>query len=193
MAFPTPYDYQRHKTHAGITAAEYMAIEEYTERRHEFIYGDMIWLPDITLLHSRIKTNIWMTLHKQFDNTSFESFGGMLKIEAVKDKVILYPGFAAAKEANQHPDSYFIQEPILIGEMLTPVTGDYNKEEKFSYYKNIPSLQYYMLVELEEPSVWLHSKAADESWHSDFYSSLSEAIQLPLLDTILSLSDIYED
>ncbi len=53
-----------------------------------------------------------------------------------------------------------VLNPILIVEVLSPSTADYDRQNKFRIYRSIPSFSEYLLVEQDEPFVERYSKQA---------------------------------
>jgi Uma2 family endonuclease len=64
--------------------------------------------------------------------------------------------------------------------------------DKFLEYRNLPSLQYYMLAEPEYYHVYLHSKNSEGLWMSETYRKLTDIIKLPLMDADLPLAEMYK-
>ena len=60
-------------------------------------------------------------------------------------------------------------------------------------YKNIPSLQYYLIVSQYEFLVESYSRVDDSSsWLYDVYEDKNDIVNFTKLDLKISLSDIYE-
>lgn len=80
--------------------------------------------------------------------------------------------------------------PILIVEVLSPSTADYDRQNKFRIYRVIPSFSEYLLVEQDEPFVERYSKQA-EGWLLSDFSSLEVSISLDSVAIALSMAEIY--
>ena len=55
-------------------------------------------------------------------------------------------------------------EPKLIVEVLFPSTAAYDRGLKFSHYRNLPSLQEYVFVDLDTGAVDCYTLGADGLW-----------------------------
>ena len=64
--------------------------------------------------------------------------------------------------------------------------------DKFIEYRNLNSLEYYLLAEPEYYHVTLHSKTNQGVWMSETYRKLTDIIKLPLIGAELPLSEIYK-
>ena len=81
----------------------------------------------------------------------------------------------------------------MIIEVLSKSSVLNDRVRKLRRYKNIPSLQYYLIVSQYEFLVEVYSRFDDSSsWLYDVYENETNIINFPKLDAKLSLSDIYE-
>ena len=92
------------------------------------------------------------------------------------------------------PDAYLdtLTNPVLIVEVLSPSTADYDKGAKFDHYRTIESLQEYILVWQDKKRVARYTKRDDGSWVlNDFIGDEAE-ITLTSIDCRLTMEDIYD-
>jgi Uma2 family endonuclease len=83
-------------------------------------------------------------------------------------------------------------EPALVMEVLSPTTRALDLNEKLEEYKTVPTLEYIVLVDTDEPFVRVYRRAADRVWDADKTVKLDAAVDFPLFDFRLALSDLYE-
>ncbi len=84
-----------------------------------------------------------------------------------------------------------ILNPILVVEVLSPPTRDYDRGQKFQQYRRLPSLREYLTVAQGAPHVEHWSREAENrAWFAE-YEDMSQTIQLPSLGIDLPLSEIY--
>ncbi|MGA9997346.1 MAG: Uma2 family endonuclease, partial [Pyrinomonadaceae bacterium] len=86
-----------------------------------------------------------------------------------------------------------LTNPTLIVEVLSPTTEAFDRGDKFTYYKSIPSFGEYLLIAQHRPHVTQYVKQRDGSWSYCEVNSLADTLQLPTLDCVLSLSEVYLD
>jgi Uma2 family endonuclease len=66
---------------------------------------------------------------------------------------------------NRDPqDKNTATNPSVIVEVLSPRTERYDRDEKFSHYRRIPSLASYVLISQEEQRLEVFSRNSDGSW-----------------------------
>ena len=82
--------------------------------------------------------------------------------------------------------------PSIIIELLSTSTRNYDKGEKFTLYRDIESLQEYILVDTEKVYVEKHLRNEDNSWQLTDYRSLENNFSISTVKLEILLSDIYE-
>lgn len=80
--------------------------------------------------------------------------------------------------------------PILIVEVLSSFTADYDRENKFCTYRSIHSFSEYLLVEQDEPFVERYSKQV-QGWLLSDFNGLEKSISLELIGIELPMVEIY--
>ncbi|HEY0048100.1 MAG TPA: Uma2 family endonuclease, partial [Pyrinomonadaceae bacterium] len=82
--------------------------------------------------------------------------------------------------------------PVVLIEVLSPTTADYERGKKFWHYQSIESLREYLLIAQDEIRVEHLIKQADGRWQVAEYTSIEKEIELPSIEIVLKLSEIYE-
>ena len=82
--------------------------------------------------------------------------------------------------------------PSLIIEILSPSTEAYDRGDKFTYYKSIPSFREYLLIAQHRPHVSQFIKQPDDSWVFREFNSLNDTIKLETLSCEMTLDEIYQ-
>ncbi|KAF0216989.1 MAG: hypothetical protein FD167_5161, partial [bacterium] len=81
--------------------------------------------------------------------------------------------------------------PSLVIEILSPSTEAFDRGDKFSYYKSIPSFCEYLLVAQHRPHITQFVKQNDNKWLNTEANSLTESLYLPSIDATLLLEEVY--
>jgi Uma2 family endonuclease len=176
---------------AKMSVEEYIAFEETSETRHEYINGKLYEMPGTTDLHNDICFNITAKLKQLIRLTAFRAYMESVKVRIKNDKDYTYPDIFVTDDRDK--DSPLIKRyPTVIIEVLSDKTRVYDKTDKFIRYQNIESLQHYLTVEPEKTIVECYSKQEDGSWEVETFTQISDVISLTALNIQLSISDIYE-
>ncbi len=173
----------------NMTDAEYLSLEETALIRHELFHSNLIEMPGGTVYHETLVMNIGFWLRSILGEKSFKVFLSGLKLR-ISDSVYFYPDVLITNEVFKNP--LFSSSPIFVAEVLSPGTRSFDTADKFLEYRNLPSLQYYLLAEPEYYHVTLHYKTNEGVWMSETYRKLADIIKLPLVGTELPLSEIYK-
>jgi Uma2 family endonuclease len=68
----------------------------------------------------------------------------------------------------------------------------YNRGDKSTHYKSIPSFCEYLLIAQHRPHVSQYIRQADDSWLQYEYNDLTDIVKLTSVGGELSLQEIYE-
>ncbi|BAY92500.1 MULTISPECIES: Uma2 family endonuclease [unclassified Tolypothrix] len=176
-------------TERRYTLDEYHAIEEKAEGRSEYRDGEIVDIPGRTLKHSRIGRNILAYLTFLLRDTQFEPINSDLRLWIPEYRRGVYPDVMVFDGEPQLNDGRLneVLNPLLIVEVLSPSTADYNHQNKFRIYRSIVSFSEYLLVEQDEPFVELYSKQT-QGWLLSEFKGLEVAISLDSVGLKLPMS-----
>ncbi len=177
------------------TFEEYLAIEEKAEFKSEYEKGKIYAMAGGTLDHSTISQNtgnaIANELRKKAKRCRVNNSEIKIRIEEY-DKGV-YPDVSAiCKDPafyNNRKD--VIINPLLVVEVLSKSTKDYDKGSKFTQYRSLASFREYLLVDQYEAKVASWYKVEENAWHISNARGLNAVIPLYSLDIEIQLQDIY--
>jgi len=171
---------------------EYFEIEKNSDIKHEYVFGEIFAMSGATANHNRIANAINIQLEQQLLSTSCESFISDMRtrthqqIYKYPDVVVACnPRFIAIKGLES------LTNPILMVEVLSRSTANFDQEGKFREYQQIETLNYYLLVAQNEVLATLFIKESINTWTSQSFTSLDDIINLPLINCNLSMRRIY--
>ena len=174
-----------------MSVEEYIRLELQSERRHEFINGQLIEMPGEKSINNRIALFLAAYLLQQLIHKGYQIYSHDIKVASHDRTKYFYPDVFVTKEADNTETEYIKYQPELIVEVISPSTHIMDTVDKYIAYTAIPSLKYYLIVEPEIVFVTLFSKNDEGKWEAIKYSQKSEVIDLPLLETSLPLSEVY--
>jgi Uma2 family endonuclease len=88
--------------------------------------------------------------------------------------------------------SVLVTNPSLILEVLSKGTSKYDRGSKFFRYQMIPSLKTYVLVEQNEPRVYVFHKSEAGGWDVTDFFGLEEVVYFAPLGASIAMADIYK-
>jgi Uma2 family endonuclease len=179
------------KLKTKISAEDYLAGEEISPSKHEYVYGEVYAMAGTSDNHNRIVGNLYSALLSNLRNSPCEPFMGDIKVR-VSPNVYYYPDVLVSCE--QNPESpYFRNEPILIVEVTSPSTQEIDRREKLLFYQQMPSVREYVIVEQQKMSIEIHRRQADGRWITYYFTheNADEEIEFQSVELKLPLGEIY--
>ncbi len=175
------------------TPEEYLALEEKAEFRSEYINGSIFKMAGGTEAHNDITLNIAAQFKEKLRGKC-KTFANDMKVWVEEAGTFFYPDVTVVcGERKFYKDrSDIIENPILLVEVLSKSTEEYDKNDKFLTYRNIPSFQEYVLVSQHRPAVQQFNRQTDGQWIYKATIGLNSKVYFESVDTELSLDDIYD-
>ena len=87
-------------------------------------------------------------------------------------------------------EDYFLSNPKVIVEVLSPSTEGTDRREKFINYRRIPTLEEYILIAQDTPEVTIHRRSAE--WKPTVLTSLEGIGEIQSLGLSLPLAQVYD-
>lgn len=177
--------------HQKMTAEEYLAWEAKQELRHEYIDSEILAMTGGTLPHNDIALNFYTALRPHLRDRGCRVNVSDVKVQASKNSRYFYPDLVVTCDPDDLKARDFIQHPKLIVEVLSPGTESYDRTKKLKYYRQIPSLQEYVLVDSEEIEVEIYRRGEGKMWLYYQYEP-GEAIALESIEFECPIELLYE-
>jgi len=178
-----------------ISPEEYLALEREALDKHEYFDGEIFDMAGTSEEHANISSNINVSLHFQLKKRPCKSYQSDLRVHIPKTGLYTYPDvLVVCGKPQLLEDAYLdiILNPILIVEVLSPSTADYDKGAKFDHYRTIDSLKEYVLVWQDKKRVARYTKQTDGSWTLNDFIGEDAEVDLSSIDCRLSIEDIYD-
>ena len=169
-----------------ISVEDYLAAEEESDVKHEYVHGRLYAMAGASDAHNRIVMNLSGQLYAAALKANCTNYASDMKVN-VNEYTYYYPDFMTICETDK--GDYTKQNPCLIVEVLSKSTRKTDEREKREAYLAMPSLQTYLLIDSQKRSVTKYERS-EEGW---LESTLEEAgsVAFGCLKASLSLSDIY--
>jgi Uma2 family endonuclease len=174
----------------SMSVEEYIAFEERSEIRHEFINGTLYPMPGTTDDHNDICYNIKNALKQIIKNLRVYTENVKAQITSVKDYT--YPDVLVASDPRDLEDRYIKKYPPVIFEVISKTSRLDDTVDKYIRYKNIESLQNYILVDSEKQWVEVRTKLDNGEWEAATYLPSDERFPVPALGVELTFEAVYE-
>lgn len=176
-----------------ISIADYLAGEEVSDVRHEYLGGTVHAMPGATNRHNIVAGNAFASLHGSLRGKSCQPFNSdtKVRIKFPDQTRFYYPDAMVVCSPNPTTD-HFQDRPVVIIEVLSDTTRRTDLAEKLDAYPTIPSLEVLLYVEPDIPFVTLHRRRAEGGFAIEHHSGSDAVIPLPEIEAQLALADLYE-
>lgn len=113
---------QENISSSSLTVEEYIQLELQSERRHEFINGQLIEMPGEKDINNQIAGFIYIYLVSQFRLRGYNVFMNDVKVGLPEKTKYYYPEVFLTKETSTESYAYIKFEAELIVEVISPST-----------------------------------------------------------------------
>ena len=161
--------------------------------RHEYVKGKIISMSGASRAHNLISFNIAAELHPQIIDREIEAYIGEMRVGSPAIASYFYPDIVVVSQEPRFEDDVFdtLLNPIVIIEILSPSTEAFDRGEKFSHYRQIESLQEYIIVSQDKVNVERFLRRPDE-WGYTSFQDLNQHVPIVSIECELSLQRIYQ-
>jgi Uma2 family endonuclease len=176
------------------TPEEYLEMEIEAEERHEYRNGEIIPMAGGLPNRNRITRNLCTAMTLGLRDREYEVFVADQRLWIPQDRLYTYPDVmvTALPLELQEGRKDTVINPILIVEVLSKSTADYDRTDKFAAYRTIPSFQEYLLVDQYCQQIDRYVKHSEKKWELQIYDKTDTVVQLKTIDLALNIADIYD-
>ncbi|MGG6297666.1 Uma2 family endonuclease [Leptolyngbya sp. AN02str] len=177
------------------TPEEYLEFEVNSETRHEYINGEIIPMTGGTPEHNEIASILNAALRVALKGKPYSIFVADQRLWIPAHNLYTYPDVMVVPRPleRQQGRTDTITNPIMIAEVLSKSTKSYDRDEKFSAYRTIPSFQEYLLIDQYSMHAEQYFKTDTHQWLFTEYSDAESLLSLSSIPFEIQLADLYEN
>jgi len=176
------------------SAGEYLELEREADYKSEYYKGEIFAMAGTGHNHNRIVENLSIEIGSFFKGKSCRTYSSDQRIHIPDTGLYTYPDLIIVCDKNQYLDDKkdTILNPSVIIEVLSESTEAYDRGQKFHFYRSIPSLQEYVLIDSGDFAAEVFRKNEEGFWvlASEAYR-LDDSLELASVGLTLSMADIY--
>lgn len=175
------------------TLEEYLAYEQETGIKHEFIDGEIYAMSGGTDKHSLIAINCTTEISYKLRGKPCRTYNSDMRVK-ITDIKYVYPDFSVVCGKAEFADEKhtMLINPTFVAEVMSPSSADYDRGTKSEFYRSLPSVQAYLLLDQERAFAQLYTRH-ESGWLLREFSGLDAIVPLEALDCTLPLSEAYRD
>lgn len=174
------------------TPEEYLAIERMAAYKSEYLDGQVTAMTGASRAHNLINTNLIRIIGNKLVNEPCELFAGDMRVRVGYHRSYVDPDIVVASGIPTFEDVELdtLINPTIIIEILSPSTELYDRGSKSARYRQLDSLQEYLLVAQDRPAIE-HYFRRDNEWSIADIQELNSQLELASISCTVTLSDIY--
>ncbi len=174
-----------------ISIEDYLVGEERSAVRHEYVAGSIYAMAGASDEHIALCMNLAFALqtHLRSSACRVQMADGKLRMRILGEDIFYYPDVMVVCDPRD-TDRYFKRFPKVLVEVLSTATETVDRREKFLSYRQIETLEEYVLVAQDKTEVTVFRRAAQ--WEPEIIRQPEEMLRLPSLNFSLPLKALYE-
>jgi len=178
-----------------LSIEEYLTLEEEAEVKHEYYQGEIFAMAGGTIAHNQIVRNTLTSIDQFLKDSNCEVFPSDIKVHVEAVNLFTYPDISIVcgeiERLNNRND--VITNPVVIIEVLSENTQNYDRGNKFRLYRSLPSLKEYILVSSLEVLVERCTKQATGFWNLREAADPEDAFLIETIGFSCPIKELYRN
>jgi len=169
----------------------YLQSEKHSQVRHEYIGGVLYAMAGASDEHIALCVNLVSALrnHLHGSQCRVQMSEGKVRLRVASEEIFYYPDLMVICDPREK-DRYFKRYPKVVIEVLSESTEAIDRREKFLSYRQIETLEEYVLVAQDKVEVTIFRRA--NHWQPEILTQADQDLRLPSLTFALPLKSLYE-
>ena len=183
-----PLSHLSHLSHLSL--GDFLEWENAQDTRNEFCRGAVFVIGDTRRVHGLVAGNLSVALKVHLKGTPCRAFGVSMKVQVANDAVFYPDVFVTCDPQDLKTDMVF-RSPSLIVEVLSGSTQAYNRGLKFTAYRQLASLQEYVLIDPDTRQVEVYRRNERQNFELIDQSGQAELV----LDSVgmrLAMAEVFD-
>ena len=177
-----------------VSPEDYLRLEREAEFKHEYYEGEIRAMAGAKYAHNLICMNLGGEVRSQLRGKSCAVVGSDQRLQILSGRAYVYPDLTVVcgpPEFNENKTLDTLLNPTLLVEVLSPSTGNHDRGEKFMYYRQIPSLRQYLILDAQSVHAELYSLDELGRWVLTETRDLSAVLNLSSVGCQVPLVEAY--
>jgi Uma2 family endonuclease len=146
------------------TVEGYLEREQHSPSKHEFFDGEIYAMAGATLRHNTIAANMIALLRALAKGKPCRTFTSDQRIVVPETGLYTYPDGGMVCGSASVDDRMTLSNPLMLVEVLSKSTEEYDRGEKLEHYRRIPSLLDIFLVSSGERRIDHYHRLGTGQW-----------------------------
>ena len=175
-----------------ITVQEYLESELNAVEKHEFFDGEVFAIAGASEKHNRVVVNMTSKIDVFLKGKSCTIYPSDMRVATPQSDAYMYPLSIVCGDIELKENIFdTLVNPSVLIEVMSPTTNVYDAGYKFFYYKQIPSLKEYIIIDPTRYFVSKFSRQIDNSWNIVDINGQNASIMINTIELEIPFEDIY--
>ena len=176
-----------------ITTDEYLEMEEQSDVKHEYIDGYVYAMAGANDPHVTITGNAFTMIRSHLRGLGCRVYFSDMKARIDSLNRFYYPDVIVTCDPRDIQSQNQKRFPKLIIEVLSKSTEGFDRGDKFADYRQLESLEEYVLVNTKRQRLDCFRRNEEGLWVLKSYSGEQDKFQLSSINFEGKFDDLYED
>jgi len=171
---------------------EYFALLEQSLHKLEYLDGEVRMMSGGSIAHNDIIDNVFGTLWSNRGSCKVKNSENAVVIDHLN--TYFFPDLTVTCSKPEYEEGGIAKliNPVLIIEVLSRSTAEYDRTDKFTAYRQLDSFREYILIDSQRMRVDTFYRETKEFWHIRSYFNPDHEVEVRTLDLQLPMEVIYE-
>ncbi|MCF3608542.1 Uma2 family endonuclease [Planktothrix agardhii 1033] len=176
------------------TPEEYLALEETAIDKSEYHDGEIVTMTGGTTNHNKLALNFCRKFPLTIKEQNYEIFINDVRLWIPQTRRYVYPDIMVIQEEPiyQENNQTVVTNPLVIIEVLSNSTKNYDRGNKFFFYRSIPTFREYILIDQYSYHIEQFAKNSKSKWELTEYDSEDSVLTLESVEFQIPMRDIYQ-
>ena len=181
-----------HLSSSDLSAEDYLKREEDSLIRHQYRRGNVYVMAEESNNHTLIAGNLSLLLKNHLRKSKCHSYISDTKVYIEAVNSYYYPDVVVSCDVLDRAFDDFLRYPCLVVEVLSPETEAFDREDKFTDYRSLESLQEYVLISQNQMCVECFRRTQEDEWVLYSHGE-ADRIQLVSINFQCAVTEVYKD
>lgn len=169
---------------------QYLTMLHNSERRLEYDHGEIYAMAGGSANHVRLSQNMWRALDDALRDSPTCVAYIVDRVVAVAQDVRFQPDVVVSCDPADHADTFVLQAPRLVVEVLSRSTEARDRTYKLTRYQSNPHVQEIVFISQEVQHIEVIARTATGWDYQDY--GYGQEFTLTSLNTTIAVADVYQ-
>lgn len=175
-----------------MTTQDFFEWENMQPDKHEFVAGEVFAMTGARRVHVTVSMNIAASLKAHLRGGPCRAFMLDMKLAVRTADAVFYPDILVTCHPDDLKADLAMAHPKVIIEVLSESTAAYDRGGKFAMYRQLDSLEEYVLIDPDTRRVDVFRRQASGDWLL-MASESEQGLILKSIDFAVGLDVVFED